>query len=191
MIVVECDRCFARHRYDETRFEGRPSRKLRCVKCHEIFEVYNTHAFETLPRLLDGALPGVASEAEPGSSELAEKAERRPAGRGAFELRLPEEGKLSLAVISGPCAGKVFPIDKPRVVIGGSGADVDLDDPEISREHAVIEVAGDRVTIVDLESSTGTFVRDRRVHDATIHNHGEFTVGGSTLMLIVTQTPSP
>ncbi len=184
MIVVECDRCFARHRYDETRFEGRPSRKLRCAKCHAVFEIYNTHAFETLPPLLDEAIPDAGAAAEsPGPL-----AERTSGATGAAgELSLPSGAKLSLAVISGPQAGKIFPIEKPRVVVGGAGADVQLEDPEISREHAAIEIADDRMMIVDLGSATGTFVGDRRVREAPIENRGEFTVGGSTLMLIVTE----
>ncbi|HEY1433868.1 MAG TPA: FHA domain-containing protein, partial [Thermoanaerobaculia bacterium] len=94
--------------------------------------------------------------------------------------------KLSLAVIAGPDAGKIYPIETPRVVIGREGVDLSLDDPEISRQHAAIEVAGDRVTVVDLGSSNGTLVGDEPVAEAPLENHGEFTIGGSTLMLIVT-----
>ena len=58
-IVVECDHCFARHRYDEAKFEGSPSKKLRCAKCQTVFEVYNTHAWQTLSPLADTAMPDV------------------------------------------------------------------------------------------------------------------------------------
>lgn len=187
MIFVECDRCFARLRYDEKRFDGRPSKSLRCPKCQSIFEAYNTHAWENLPPLEGLALPdGEAAVAAPTAEEVGES-ERD----GTAQSRLPGNTRVSLAVIGGPQAGKIFTLEKPRVVLGRSGADVVLDDPEISREHAALEIGAAGARLVDLGSSTGTFVGDRRVPEARIENRGEFTVGGSTLMLIVTETPLP
>src|SRR5438034_350201 len=69
---------------------------------------------------------------------------RRPAATG--ELKLPHDRKLSLAVIAGPDAGRIFQIEKPRVVIGREDVDLVLDDPEISRQHAALEVRGEDVT---------------------------------------------
>ena len=40
-MIIECDRCYARYKYDETRFEGKPSKKVRCTKCLSVFEIYN------------------------------------------------------------------------------------------------------------------------------------------------------
>ena len=101
-------------------------------------------------------------------------------------LKLPTDRKLSLAVIAGPDAGRIYPIEKPRVVIGREDVDLALDDPEISRQHAAIEVAGDRISVVDLGSSNGTHVGEQSVEEAPLENQSEFTIGGSTLMLIVT-----
>jgi pSer/pThr/pTyr-binding forkhead associated (FHA) protein len=101
-------------------------------------------------------------------------------------LALPVDQKLSLAVIAGPDAGRMFVIEKPRVVLGREDVDLALDDPEVSRQHAAIEVAGDRVTVVDLGSANGTHVGDEPVAEALLENQGEFTIGASTLMLIVT-----
>src|SRR5206468_7846633 len=109
-----------------------------------------------------------------------------PARAPRSALSLPTDWKLSLAVIAGPDAGRIFPIEKPRVVIGREEVDVVLEDPEISRQHAAIEVSGERVTVVDLGSSNGTLVGDAPITEAVLENQGEFTIGGSTLMLIVT-----
>ncbi|MGH9367928.1 MAG: FHA domain-containing protein [Thermoanaerobaculia bacterium] len=192
MIIVECDRCWTRYRYDEARFEGRASKKLSCAKCHAVFEIYNTHAYETQPPILEAALPGVEDDVAPGRLDESPAARRsdRPKGRGEFprELKLPANRKLSLAITGGPEAGRVFPIEKARVVIGGAGADVALEGGEISREHAAIEICGEHAFLVDLGSTTGTFIGARRVPYSPIENHGEFTVGGSTLMLIVAES---
>jgi S-DNA-T family DNA segregation ATPase FtsK/SpoIIIE len=99
---------------------------------------------------------------------------------------MPVGQKLSLAVIAGPDSGKTFPVEKPRVVIGRAGSDVELSDAEISRAHAAIEVSDDTVTVFDLESTNGTYVSGDRVESSLLDNYGEFEIGGTTLMLIVT-----
>jgi pSer/pThr/pTyr-binding forkhead associated (FHA) protein len=102
-------------------------------------------------------------------------------------LRLPDWEKLSLACIAGPEAGRIFEIDKPRLVIGRAGADILLNDPECSRQHAAIEVSDDKVFLVDLGSTNGTYMADKRVTQLELENRSEFDVGSSTLMLIRTR----
>jgi predicted Zn finger-like uncharacterized protein len=193
-VIIQCDSCLARYRYDESRFEGQASKKVRCTKCLAVFEVANP-------------IQAAASEPEKPSVRTDDTFTRTPeeGGRSAVEktartrltteerkkafseLKLPEDAKLSLAVISGPHAGRIFPIEKPKMIIGREDADVSLDDPEVSRQHAAIEVAGDRITLLDLASTNGTLVGDEPVAEANLENQSEFTVGGSTLMLIITR----
>ena len=45
-------------------------------------------------------------------------------------LELPAEQTLALAVIEGPARGQVFRLSKARSVLGRSGADIVLYDPE-------------------------------------------------------------
>ena len=187
-MIVECDQCHAKFHYDEERFAGKAAKKLRCSKCRAIFEVVDTRDFEARPAVRPRLAPDETAIRH--SGEGAARALRRevPAASRppAAELRLPQDVKLSLAVIAGPEAGRMFLIEKPRTVIGREGVDLALDDPEISRQHAAIEVSGERVTVVDLGSANGTQVGDESVAEALLENQGEFTVGGSTLMLIVT-----
>ena len=193
-MIIECDRCYARYRYDEGRFEGKGSKKVRCTKCLAVFEIYNTPAAEgqPLPSDTDLASPdwrAGESEDTGGRSGVTPTKKRTPPSerrRTPSELKLPVDSKLSLAVISGPDSGKIFSINKPRVVIGRQGADVNVDDPEISREHVALEIAGEHVTLVDLGSTNGTYMAEEQVNEAPLENQSEFTVGGTTLMLIVT-----
>ena len=189
-MIIECDRCYARYKYDETRFEGKPSKKVRCTKCLSVFEIYNTHAHEASPPPAIGAPEETVFRlAEEGKNppdttrkSVAMAAPRRAGG----ELKLPTSAKLSLAVIAGPESGKIFQIERPRIIIGRHDADINVDDPEISRQHAALEISNDRITLVDLGSTNGTFMGDEPVKEAPIENQGEFTIGGSTIMLIVT-----
>lgn len=195
-MIIECDRCYARYKYDEARFGGKASKKVRCTKCMAIFEIFNTGAHEAHPPTL------AATGSEETLSRLSEEEKRAPepttrksvipaAARraSASELKMPATAKLSLAVIAGPEAGKIFPIEKPRVIIGRHDADINVDDPEISRQHAALEISGEKVTLVDLGSTNGTFMGEEAVKEAPIENQGEFSIGGSTLMLIMTRIP--
>jgi predicted Zn finger-like uncharacterized protein len=190
-MIIECDRCYARYKYDETRFEGKPSKKVRCTKCLSVFEIYSTHAEEAAPLVgMETPQDTVFRLAEDGEKKPSETTRKSVAmaspRRAAGELKLPISAKLSLAVIAGPESGKIYQIERPRVVIGRHDADINVDDPEVSRQHAALEISNDRITLVDLGSTNGTFMGDEPVTEIPIENQGEFTIGGSTIMLIVT-----
>ena len=104
---------------------------------------------------------------------------------GAVEL--PKDKRFSLAVIQGAATGQIFPISKTRTVIGRSGADINLDDPEASRTHAAIEILGDHAILRDLGSTNGTFVDVERVEQHVLNNQMEFRIGSHVLMFIVTE----
>ena len=133
--------------------------------------------------------PAPAAPRATGSTAEFEKP-AAPAPAGAVpgrRLRLPDWEKLSLACIAGPEAGRIFEIDKARMVIGRAGADVLLNDPECSRQHAAIEISDDKVFLVDLGSTNGTYVADKRISQMELENRSEFDVGSSTMMLIRTR----
>jgi len=100
--------------------------------------------------------------------------------------------RLSLAILSGPRAGDVFRIGKSRVVLGRVGgevgADLEIDDPQVSRAHAAVETQGSRVVLQDLGSRNGTFVADEPVQTAELADRDEFRVGATRLMLIVAES---
>jgi S-DNA-T family DNA segregation ATPase FtsK/SpoIIIE len=95
--------------------------------------------------------------------------------------------RYSLVVTDGPEAGRTFPLAPPSVTIGREGTDLELDDPEVSRQHASIEIGDEGVTLKDLGSRNGTYVGDERVSEAEIFHHDEFRVGSNVFMLVVTE----
>lgn len=99
-------------------------------------------------------------------------------------LSLPRGFRLSLVCISGPDSGRIFEIDKPRVILGRASGDIILSDSQCSRQHAAIEVMDDEVLLVDLGSTNGTYVGERRVSRVDLENRTEFDVGTTTLMFI-------
>ena len=191
-MIIECPRCHARYQYDEERFERKPAKKIKCAKCAEIFEIQNP-AFVKAPQ-------PVAPEAfertftrrdEPKKTEETTEQSplpEKPTDKIPAELQMPQGKRISLAVIAGPDAGAVYRIEKPRVTIGRSNADLTLNDTEASRLHAAIEVRDVAILLRDLGSTNGTLVDGQRIADIVeLQDKSEFQVGATTLMLIVTE----
>lgn len=70
----------------------------------------------------------------------------------------------TLLVMSGDSAGKVFRIERDRVVIGRSRiSDIVLVDHGISRQHFLIRQEGGEYVVEDMGSTNGTIVNGRRI----------------------------
>lgn len=183
-MIITCEHCKARYNYAEERFEGKPSKKIRCAKCREVFEIANPSS-KNEPASADATdstfVGRRAQKAAPAVPE--ETGSYDPGGLPS----LPANQRLSLAITEGPDAARVFRIEKPHVTIGRQNADVEIDDRESSRNHASLEVRDGHFFIQDLGSSNGTYVEGRKIEGETeIFDKSEFRVGGTTLMLIVT-----
>ncbi|MFD5767613.1 FHA domain-containing protein [Streptomyces sp. NPDC127049] len=94
-----------------------------------------------------------------------------------------------LHVVAGPDAGGVHLLHGGAIRIGRSvEADVPLDDPDVSRAHCTVTVAGDgRVTVADLGSTNGTTLDGAPVGDRPVRLRpgALLRLGESTLRLTV------
>lgn len=190
-MIIECSNCSSRYQYDESRFDGKLSKKIKCAKCQHIFEIFPPAAGST-------SSPGSLAVDEPGDQTSVRRHERArtveeplpqmaAASAPAPGLQMPAGKRLSLAVIDGPDAGTVFRIEKPRITVGRGGADVTINDNDASRQHAAVEVRDTAYTLHDLSSTNGTLVDGQKISSPQeLQNHGEFQIGSSVLMLIVT-----
>ncbi len=78
--------------------------------------------------------------------------------------------------------GRRHVLDKPRVLLGRSReADIQIEDPNVSRRHAELVQEGSSYWIVDLGSTNGTEVDGRRVARALLENGSTITLGGTTV----------
>lgn len=200
-MIIECTKCHAKYQYDEARFERRPTKKIRCAKCQEIFEIQNP-AFTSKPEMDKANLTAtgrksfggdikvdevVTAPATPKAVSPLEKELSKPSEKENAAAKLPVGKRVSLAVIDGPDAGQVFRMEKPRVVIGRSSADLILNDAESSKAHAAVEVRDLTIILEDLGSTNGTLIEGAKIAgQVEILNQSEFQVGSSTLMLIIT-----
>lgn len=91
---------------------------------------------------------------------------------------------LLLAVLSGPGAGTLLPLRRGSYRVGRGGTDLILPDPELSRAHALLEVADTGVTLVDLGSANGTTVDGKPVTSVRVSSDSIIGCGQSTLGLV-------
>jgi hypothetical protein len=69
---------------------------------------------------------------------------------------------------------KKHDVNKPVVSLGRTGKnDIALDNPKVSRQHAVIKLEADTFRVYDLGSSNGTFVNDQRVVEPVALQDGD------------------
>lgn len=73
-------------------------------------------------------------------------------------------------------------LETPRAVLGRSReADVQIEDPNVSRRHAEVVQEGSAYWLVDLGSTNGTEVNGRRVQRVRLEDGSTFTVGETTV----------
>jgi len=90
-----------------------------------------------------------------------------------------------LAVADGAQIGARFPV-AGELSLGRENADVTLDDPEVSRLHAVLRFVGGALEISDANSANGTFVNGSRIDGVrTLANGDSVRVGGTTFTVEV------
>ena len=190
-MIIECTSCHARYQYDEERFERKPSKKIKCAKCGSIFDIRNP-AFAAKPETSAGdttfARHDETRTRAPEPQETTAQSPLPDRDTGPVQTpQLPRGRRLSLAIIAGADAGTVYRVEKPRITIGRS-ADLTINDSEASRQHAAIEVRDQLVLLEDLKSTNGTIVDGVKLTEPIeIQDKAEFQIGGTTLMLIMTE----
>jgi len=107
------------------------------------------------------------------------------------DFDLPKDKTITISIIAGPSKGLTHQLTKPRISIGrgGGGADIEIDDPAVSRLHCAVGVTHGRIRLCDLDSKNGTYVSDKRVQAANLEHLSDFRVGSS--QFLVTILPKP
>ena len=86
--------------------------------------------------------------------------------------------KPTLAIVKGPQTGSVFELSTNVITLGREPSNsVFLNDMTVSREHAIISVAGDKAAIHDNGSLNGTWVDGAVVDDALLHDGSVIQIG--------------
>jgi len=85
-----------------------------------------------------------------------------------------------LVVIKGPAAGRQYQLND-RITLGRDlSSDIQLNDGQVSRKHAVIQRIQDVYVIADQSSTNGTYVNGQRITKPAILAHGTIIAIGFT-----------
>jgi pSer/pThr/pTyr-binding forkhead associated (FHA) protein len=176
MNTIECPSCRATFQMSPESLRGRST--IHCPGCGRVMVVPGQ--------------PAAALHEGPDTDAYVEPAPQAeiPTAIGAARalLSLPAHERVSIAILSGERKGDVVVLAQPGIVIGrhGAGADIELPDPDVSREHAAVDCRGTRIVLRDLGSRNGTFVGDQRVQTKDLEDKSEFRLGSTRLMLMLT-----
>jgi len=190
-MQAACQHCGARYSLDDKKVAQHAKVQFKCAKCGK------TTVIETRASAAPAAEAARTPDATQAVSPMPSFARAGGPGGGAVALSgtmvsqysglsLPADKFISISVISGPSKGLVHKMEKPRAVIGRSGCDIEVNDPEVSRSHCAIEVKGDVVRLRDLDSTNGIYIEDERVRNAELQHLSEFRIGGTTILLQIT-----
>ena len=170
-MKANCSSCGAEHVLKDPEIARHAKVQFRCSKCGKptVVEV----KLRPDATIVMSPLPSFArTGSEGGGGGL---------GLDDPSLALPTGVTASVSVIEGPDKGLVKKLEKARVILGRQGADVSLNDPEVSRHHCMLEVKESYVNLKDMDSTNGTFFEDERVRAAMLQDGGEFRVGSSVI----------
>ena len=172
-MQASCTHCGTQHELKDTDVGAHPKVQFRCSRCGRPSIVENTRRLDSTMAI--SPLPSFARANSGGVSTLLLEEDDTS--------QLPAAKVIVLTVVAGPDKGVVHKLTKPRLIIGREGCDFDLQDPEISRHHCILEVRGDYVHLRDLDSTNGTFYEEERARAAMLSNNSEFRIGTTTLRI--------
>jgi class 3 adenylate cyclase len=95
----------------------------------------------------------------------------------------------ALLAKEGPLAGRRLQVDA-SLTLGRGEADVVVDDPEISRRHAVIRAGAGFFEIEDLDSLNGTWVNGQRISGTARLEPGDIIRLGKTVLEVQAEEPA-
>jgi predicted component of type VI protein secretion system len=90
---------------------------------------------------------------------------------------------------SGPVVGKVFPLESQEISIGRETTNtIVINDVQVSRRHARMELRGPTYVIQDLGSTNGTFVNGIRISGMQVLTPGDAVTFGEGIVLTYEST---
>lgn len=168
---VQCPRC------DATIHVEDPHDAPKIIKCWMCKATIDAPAHDSGPETIRTSLN---SRATPDPVPLGINP-----GAAAASAELPIAERIRLQLVTETAEGREFEITKSLTTIGrkGGGADIEIDDPEVSRSHCAIEVRRDGILLHDLRSTNGTYLRGSPITVIRLSPLSIFRIGTSHLRL--------
>lgn len=172
-MQAACIHCGQQHLLKDDVVGKYPKVSFRCTKCHLTTIVEVKRSVDQT--VVISPMPSFAR-----ADASTQRLRLLPEDEG---LQLPNDVDVVFTVESGPESGRSFTLIKGRTVIGRKGADIALDDPEVSRHHCIVEAREKFINLKDLDSTNGTFLEGERARAAVLQEGATFRIGSSMIRL--------
>ena len=128
---------------------------------------------------------GPQGASKPSHDDAAPPADTGPSSsRGSAKMESRPMGFPLLIIVQGPGEGKKLPLLPMTMTLGREvDNDLELKDEDVARYHARIEYDDGVYKLIDIDTSSGTWVNGEKVDETTLENGDKIRVG-STEMLI-------
>ena len=94
-----------------------------------------------------------------------------------------KRNRAYLVVLAGVSAGEMYKITAEKTMIGrGAHVSLRITDDGVSREHCQLVREGERIVLVDLGSTTGTYCNGARVDRRELVDGDKIMVGSTTIL---------
>ena len=167
-----CQNCGSKHVLDDKQIGSHARVRFRCSGCGQSTEV--DVGGDTNRTFISTGRADAVPYVEPTVLE-----EQRGLG-------LPTDKKISVRVTTGKSKGLELVLHRPRMIIGRLGADMAVEDSEVSRWHCAVEVSGGQIILRDLDSRNGVYFGEQKVKSVELQHDSEFRIGSTLFRLIIT-----
>jgi pSer/pThr/pTyr-binding forkhead associated (FHA) protein len=167
---VQCPRCDATIHLED------PQDAPRIIKCWMCKATIDAPVRDPGPETI---------RTSPNSREASEPVALGINSTTAASAALPFAERVRLQLVTDAAEGMEFELTKSLTTIGrkGGGADIEIDDPEVSRSHCAVEVRRDGILLHDLRSTNGTYLRGSPVTVIRLSPMSIFRIGTSHLLV--------
>lgn len=172
MLSIECPQCRKKYSIDPVKYPDKKSLKLKCAKCGHsfLFELPPNNPF---PEEKDGTK--WANDTTMVGVDFSKEGNTQ-------SYFFPDDCEISLTY-RGEEGKEVTTILKQRItVIGRKEGDIIINDPLVSKKHAIIDVKGSSVVeLKDLASRNGTFHNDMQISTVFLQSGDIIKVGTTAI----------
>jgi hypothetical protein len=133
-------------------------------------------------KLLDDLAAKVGVTFDEGRARVGMRSrENIPLGAIEIERALPVPERFCLRTLVGVPPDAVYPLGRTARIGRNEESEIVLNDPSVSRAHAVIEIGRGGANVRDLGSTNGTFVNGRRIESQSLREGDELRFGNTRL----------
>lgn len=162
--------------------ERQPGKSLRVALSESAASEFHQALTAAAAALPESARQLAAAAPEPDEDTLAEATLNLRSAQ-AMQLIAATEPQHHLVILQPESAVRRVPLPTGALVVGRAPPSaLLLEGPEVSRTHCRIDVAGDGVSVTDLNSTNGTFVDNNRLSGTAPLPHGTLLRIGNHVM---------